>query len=162
MFMQLIGAPYLSSSKCIAYLKEKQRQNWSHPHASFNNIAFIEHHFRPTFNKHAGEISRGIRLIPTFQLSYFTDETEVKDKRDSEGHLEEANVFALGMHFLFYVISRHASAFQWRDPKQGYEYNFQVGSIVKLILPPPAFDLAARKGPAAVAHPRAREVVGSV
>jgi hypothetical protein len=35
-------------------------------------------------------------------------------------------VFSLGMHFLHFVASRHADAFQWRDPKQGYEYNFQV------------------------------------
>jgi hypothetical protein len=41
----------------------------------------------------------------------------------TSGGEEDANVFSLGMHFLHFVASRHADAFQWRNPKQGYEYN---------------------------------------
>jgi hypothetical protein len=125
-----VGAPYLDARQCIAYLKAAQARNKDKAHASFNGLAMAEHHFRATFNKHAGDISRGIRFAPTFQLPFFA--TGGAASGDEEGE-EDANVFSLGMHFLHFVASRHAGAFQWRDPKQGYEYNFQDPPLLLIL-----------------------------
>lgn len=122
-----MGAPYLDAQGCIGHLRQRQARNRASAHASFNGVAMAEHHFRTTFNKHAGNISRGVRFSPTFQLPFFSRrDSSVGGEEDEEEEEEDANVFALGMHFLHYVVSRHADAFKWRDPKQGYEYNFEV------------------------------------
>jgi hypothetical protein len=122
--LQLVGAPYLDARGCVEYLRERQQHNRTSEHASFNGVAMAEHHFRTTFNKHAGHISRGVRFTPTFQLPFFSHDEEPEDDDDDEE--AETNVFALGMHFLHFAVSRHADDFKWRDPKQGYEYNFVV------------------------------------
>lgn len=127
---QLVGAPYLDAQGCIGHLRERQARNRASAHASFNGVAMAEHHFRTTFNKHAGNISRGVRFSPTFQLPFFSRRDYSDGGEEDE---EDANVFALGMHFLHYVVSRHVDAFKWRDPKQGYEYNFEDPPLLLIL-----------------------------
>ncbi len=116
---QLVGAPYLDATECIKYLKKKQVDNKNNAHNSLNGITFTEHHFRPTFNKHMGAVCKGIRMGTTFHLR----EPSAQHKEEQEQE-EEVDAFAVGLYFLFFVISTRAKDFKWRAPKEGYEYNF--------------------------------------
>jgi len=109
---ELIGAPWLNVRKCIEFLKEHESlfilsSDKTHLPSNMhkqNNfpLMYREHHFRPTFNKHAGEVCAGL---------YF-------------GVLEpeRVNLFALGMCFLAFCNSFHKDKFVWST--QTYEYNF--------------------------------------
>ncbi len=118
---QLVGAPYLDATECIKYLKKKQVDNKNNAHNSLNGITFTEHHFRPTFNKHMGAVCKGIRMGTTFHLR--EQSTKHKEEEEEEEE-EEVDAFAVGLYFLFFVISTRAKDFKWRAPQEGYEYNF--------------------------------------
>lgn len=144
---QLIGAPYLDAHACVEYLKRIQKRNESTPYNSFNGLTFGVHHFRPTFNKHAGSICKGVRFMPTFHLGKEQQpQLQVKEEKEKEkekagpsqqtqktSEKEDMNVFALGMHFLHFVMQRHAREFRWREVKDGYEYNFTDPALLLVL-----------------------------
>jgi uncharacterized protein YbbC (DUF1343 family) len=97
---QLVGAPWLDSKKCIQFLNEN-KNIYLYDKRILDSIFLRNHNFRPTFNKHTGNICNGIQF-----------------------HIEKPkniNLFALGMCFLFYCSKYHKNDFKWANP--GYEYN---------------------------------------
>lgn len=98
---QLIGSPWLNHKKCIEFLNSC-KEIFLYDHKKPNSIVFRSHHFRPTFNKHTGQICHGIQI-----------------------HIEDASqirLFDLGICFLAYCNAFEKENFCWANP--GYEYNY--------------------------------------
>lgn len=99
---ELIGAPWLNTKKCMEFISE-------HKHLISSSVNLDKvlhmraHSFRPTFNKHMGNVCQGI---------YFC-----------KGQDEHLNLFSLGMLFLYFCSLHHKDQFKWSLP--GYEYNFE-------------------------------------
>ena len=108
---KVVGAPFLDTRRCNQFLTQRQQANKHQGHHSLHGIVFTEQHFRPTFNKHKDQICKGFH----FRFNLHIQERE-------KG--AEANFFALGVYFLFFCVREHSESFKWRDPKEGYEYNF--------------------------------------
>jgi uncharacterized protein YbbC (DUF1343 family) len=105
---QMVGAPYFKATECKLFLENVCELE------KFGIVA-REHSFRPTFNKHAGKICRGL----SFHITNF-------DK------LEKFNLFEFGIWFLAHTIATSkASEFEWKAP--GYEYNY-TDAPVHLVL----------------------------
>ncbi len=90
----LAGAPWQNSSATRAFLEKYYPQN---------AVAIRPHEFRPTFNKHAGKICKGLAF-------HITD-------------AEKLLPFELGTWYLFHSLASCREDFKWKEP--GYEYNFQ-------------------------------------
>lgn len=99
---QLVGAPWLDNTLCIKFLNENKNL-FLKDQNKVNSIIFRPHQFRPTFNKHQGNICKGIQF-----------------------HIEEpenVNLFSLGMCFIYYCSKYQSKDFAWAKP--GYEYNYE-------------------------------------
>jgi uncharacterized protein YbbC (DUF1343 family) len=92
---QLFGSPWQNSRKLADFL-------YAHCDPNGTAMHLRSHSFRPTFNKHKGEVCNGIQIHP-LQYEGFPD-------------------FALGIWLLMYNLANHTGQFLWKDP--GYEYNF--------------------------------------
>lgn len=98
---ELIGAPWLNAKQCIEFFMDNKNLFLNSIRSPFN-LGLREHHFRPTFNKYAGQDCHGIH----FGVMECSD---------------NLNLFALGMTFLYYCNFAHKNDFQWTT--QEYEYN---------------------------------------
>jgi uncharacterized protein YbbC (DUF1343 family) len=90
----LAGAPWQNSTATRAFLEKYYPQN---------AVSIRPHDFRPTFNKHAGKICKGLAFHIT--------------------NPENLLPFELGTWYLFHTLASCREQFQWKEP--GYEYNFQ-------------------------------------
>jgi uncharacterized protein YbbC (DUF1343 family) len=149
---QLVGAPQLDAPGFVALLQQLQRRQQlqqresekettttCHHHDSILGVGVREHHFRPTFNKHSGVICKG--------LFFHWNLDNHEDAENDEEEEEQPNLFALGQHFLKYVMQSQqqqqqrlavASSssstsvwFRYKDPP--YEYN-EVDNPLLLIM----------------------------
>jgi uncharacterized protein YbbC (DUF1343 family) len=90
----LAGAPWMHTAETRQYLQKRFPEN---------QVAIRPHDFRPTFNKHAGKVCKGLEFHVT--------------------NAEKLLPFELGQWFLFHVIATCRENFLWKEP--GYEYNFK-------------------------------------
>jgi uncharacterized protein YbbC (DUF1343 family) len=104
---QTIGAPYLDADSLCNDLKWIQSQTNEQAALAFQDVVFRRQDFRPTFNKHAGQICQGLQFHPTYQ-------------RETDQDVQ-LNTFALGVFTLALIAFRHGESLQWKAP--GYEYN---------------------------------------
>lgn len=103
---QIIGAPYLDILSLQNFFRDSSKLSKHLPteFAHFESFAFRAHDFRPTFNKHAGNLCKG------FQVHCINP--------------NRAHLFSLGMHFLYFCAARHPVEMTWNPP--GYEYNYEA------------------------------------
>eukprot|EP01100_Stratorugosa_tubuloviscum_P010472 TRINITY_DN44_c3_g1_i1.p1 TRINITY_DN44_c3_g1~~TRINITY_DN44_c3_g1_i1.p1 ORF type:complete len:469 (-),score=178.99 TRINITY_DN44_c3_g1_i1:5-1366(-) len=109
---QLIGSPFLNADKCIQFLNEQKEKLKN----SLDGLRFTRHDFRPTFNKHAGNICHGIFV-------HFNCDPNAIDLKP--------NVFTLGILFLYFCCKNHANQFKWNEP--GYEYNYKDNPMLLVL-----------------------------
>lgn len=98
---QIIGAPWLDHRTCLEFL-QKNQTFFAVSDEKNCGLAFRLHQFQPTFNKHVGKVCYGIQI-------HILNPNNV-------------NLTNLGLLFLYFCKTHHASDFQWASP--GYEYNF--------------------------------------
>jgi uncharacterized protein YbbC (DUF1343 family) len=103
---QIIGAPYLDTSGLQKFFRDSSKLNGPllTEFAQFDAFVFRPHDFRPTFNKHAGNLCKGIQIHCI--------------------NPERAHLFSLGMHFLYFCTAKHPLEMTWNPP--GYEYNYEA------------------------------------
>ncbi len=90
----LAGAPWQDAAATRAFLEKR---------FPTNSVAIRPHDFRPTFNKHATQICKGLEFHIT--------------------NAENLLPFELGTWYLYHTIASCRENFKWKEP--GYEYNFQ-------------------------------------
>ncbi len=109
---QLVGAPFLNSNLLALSLnscsKSLQKQG---PDRGFSGCTYRPHDFRPTFNKHQGQICKGLH----FQIL----------------DAQKINTFDLGMNYLAECIDQGGEKFQWKAP--GYEYNYTDSPLLLIL-----------------------------
>jgi uncharacterized protein YbbC (DUF1343 family) len=114
----LAGAPWMHASDARQFLQKH------HPESE---VVVRPHDFRPTFNKHAGQICKGLEFHIT--------------------NAEKLLPFELGSWFLFHTLATCREQFRWKEP--GYEYNFEDPPFLLVLGHDKwraAFDLALRAG----------------
>jgi len=107
---QVIGHPSLDVYGFIKYLHYLKSTNKSH-HNNLHGILCKPHSFNPTFNKHHGNICKGLFFHYSLDAS------------------EDTNLFALGIYFLYYAMK--SNWFAWKQPP--YEYNYSVLPILLIL-----------------------------
>lgn len=111
----------------MEYMRDKQNRNTKNSCNSLNGITFTRHDFRPTFNKHMGQICQGIHCRFNWRgdQQVHEDQEGEEDKNTGKAPKDSPpNLFALGTYFLFFCVREHFAHFKWRSPSDGYEYNF--------------------------------------
>jgi hypothetical protein len=120
-----VGAPWFQFAGLVRFIKAHAvSRDWE------SSYDLQPHTFRPTFDKYQGQECHGLKIIPKHE--------QALPQEEEEKHVCVDPIFEFSILLLAYCSLYHSQDFALRDPKEGYEYNYEHYAV-DLILGTSAF-----------------------